>query len=90
MRLATQFIESLFTVFLLVLLIRILMSWIPSAPIAGFWRAVYDFFHQSTDWYLGMFRRIIPPIGMVDLSPMVAIIVLYILKGLTISILRSF
>ena len=90
MDLTTEFVDSLFTVFLLVLLIRILMSWIPSAPIAGFWRGVYDFFHQSTDWFLGVFRRVIPPLGMVDLSPMVAIIVLYILKGLTISILRSF
>ena len=90
MQLTIDFIDALFTVFILLVLVRILMSWIPSAPIAGFWRGVYDFFHQSTDWFLGFFRRIIPPIGMLDLSPMVAIIVLYILKGLSISILRSF
>ena len=50
-------------------------------------RTVYDFVHQSTDWYLAPFRRIIPPIGMIDISPIAAIFVLYILRNVVGSLL---
>ena len=45
---------------------------------------------QSTDWYLNIFRRFIPPIGMFDLSPMVALICLWIVENLVLNLLRSF
>ena len=49
-------------------------------------RAFWDFCHQSTDWFLNFFRRLIPPLGMFDLSPILAIIVLYILRSLVLSL----
>jgi uncharacterized protein YggT (Ycf19 family) len=36
------------------------------------------------------FRRIIPPLGMFDLSPIVALLVLYILRNLVLALLDSF
>lgn len=84
------YVAALFTVYILVILVRILLSFVPMAPGSRAARAVWDFVHQSTEWYLNIFRRMIPPLGMFDLSPMVAIIVLYILRSFVLSLLGAF
>jgi YggT family protein len=65
---------------------RILMSWI--APNGG--GAVSRILYDVTEPVLGPFRRIIPQIGMIDISPMVAILVLQLAHQAIDSILRSF
>ncbi|MGD9694943.1 MAG: YggT family protein [Thermoleophilia bacterium] len=84
------YISALFTVFIIVIFIRILLSFIPTAPGSRWARAFWDFCHQSTEWFLGFFRRIIPPVGMFDLSPIVALLVLYIVRGLVLTLLDGF
>lgn len=84
------YVSAVFTVYILVILARILLSFVPMAPVSGWTRAIWDFFHDSTEWYLRIFRRMIPPLGMFDLSPIVALIVLYIVRGLVLSLLGSF
>lgn len=84
------YVGALFTVFILLILVRILLSFVPMAPSSRWTRALWDFVHQTTDWYLNVFRRMIPPLGMFDLSPMVGIIVLYILRGFVLALLDSF
>lgn len=84
------YVNAIFVVFTILILIRILMSWIPSPPVVGVGRTVWDFVCQCTDWYLNLFRRIIPPLGMFDLSPIVALIVLYIVRGMVTGILGGF
>ena len=84
------YVSALFTVFIIVIFIRILLSFLPVAPGSRWARASFDFFHQSTDWFLNIFRKLIPPLGMFDLSPILAIIVLYILRDLTLTLLGSF
>jgi uncharacterized protein YggT (Ycf19 family) len=84
------YVDALFTVYVIILFIRILMSWVPMSPVKPVARAIYDFFHQSTDWFLNFFRRIIPPVGIFDLSPVVALLVLFVVRGLTLNILESF
>lgn len=83
------YVSALFTVFILLIFVRILLSFAPRPPISGIPRALWDFVHQSTDWFLNIFRRLIPPLGMFDLSPIVAIIVLYILRDLVLTLLDS-
>jgi len=83
------YISALFTVFIIVIFIRILLSFIPMAPGSRWTRALWDFVHQSTEWFLGIFRRLIPPLGMFDLSPIVALLVLYILRSLVLTLLDS-
>ncbi len=85
-----DYVNAFFTVYLIIFLVRILLSWIPTVPTRRVPRALYDFVHQCTDWLLNFFRRFIPPIGILDLSPIVALIVLYILRSLVISLLDSF
>ncbi len=84
------YVGALFTVFILLILVRIVLSFVPMAPSSSWTRALWDFVHQTTDWYLNVFRRMIPPLGMFDLSPMVGIIVLYILRGFVLALLDSF
>ena len=84
------YISALFTVFIIVIFIRILLSFLPVAPRSRWTRAIFDFVHQSTEWFLGFFRRIIPPLGMFDLSPIVALLVLYILRNLVLALLDNF
>ncbi len=84
------YISALFTVFIIVIFVRILLSFLPAAPSSRWTRALWDFFHQSTEWFLRFFRRLIPPLGMFDLSPIVALLVLYILRNLVLALLDSF
>ena len=85
-----NYVSALFTVYLLVIFLRIVLSFAPRPPTSGPLRAVWNFAHQSTEWYLGIFRRFIPPLGMFDLSPIVGILVLYILRNLTLALLSGF
>jgi len=83
------YVNALFVVFTLLILVRILFSFFPNRPIAGAGRAVYDFICQSVDWYLNIFRRFIPPLGMFDISPIVALLVLFIIERLVLTLLGA-
>lgn len=54
------------------LIIYILMSWFPNARETGIGRILTNICEP----YLDPFRRVIPPLGMIDISPIVAILVL--------------
>jgi YggT family protein len=84
------YVNALFLVFTIVVLLRILLSFITIVPTRRSTQAIYDFIIDSTEWYLRIFRRFIPPLGMFDLSPIVAFVVLAIAQGLIISILNGF
>ncbi|MFY0517042.1 YggT family protein [Lysinibacillus sp. UGB7] len=76
-----------FYVYSFMLIAYILMSWVPAAQNSAIGRML----EKVCEPYLGIFRRIIPPIGMIDISPMVAIFLLnYILKGLLIVIQKIY
>ncbi|MBS0623641.1 MAG: YggT family protein [Verrucomicrobia bacterium] len=76
-------LEILFTVYTILLLIRVLGSWFPNFSQSRFMGIVA----KCTDPYLNVFRKIIPPVGMLDLSPMVAFFALQILQWILFSIL---
>lgn len=80
-------LNSFFIVFQMCILVRILMSWVTIAPMRRWSQAVVQFFHDTTDWYLNFFRRMIPPVGPLDLSPVVALIVLIIIQRLVVNLL---
>ena len=58
----------------------VLMSWFPMN--GGIIYDVYRVLGSLVEPYLGLFRRFIPPMGGMDFSPIVAIIVLNLLVGL--------
>jgi YggT family protein len=88
-----DYVGALFLVYIILILIRILISWVPRMPYNPTLRSVLDFISETTDPYLNLFRRIIPPIGGggfgLDLSPMIGIIVLYILRTLVVALIAG-
>ena len=88
-----DYVAALFLVYIILILIRVLLSWIPRMPYSPTLRSVLDFITETTDPYLNLFRRIIPPIGGggfgLDLSPMIGIIVLIILRGIVVGLIAG-
>lgn len=81
---AQGFVSILFLVYLLCIFAYILTSWIP-LPYNVWLNRVQRFLYDVVDPYLRLFRRFIPQLSLgglgLDLSPIVAIIVLYALNG---------
>jgi YggT family protein len=76
-------VNTLFTTYTFMLLARVLGTWIPGFANSRF----MHFLSFYTDPYLNLFRKIIPPLGMLDLSPMVAFFVLQIVQWVLVAIL---
>lgn len=72
------FIDRLFLIYMIMLFIRILGSWVPELQ----QNRLMQFVAFYTDSYLNLFRRIIPPIGLIDISPIVAFFALSLIEGL--------
>ena len=65
-------IESAVSIYSILLIIYILMSWVPSLRETTFGK----FIGKIVEPYLAFFRQFIPPLGMIDISPIVAIFAL--------------
>jgi YggT family protein len=88
-----DYVQTLAYVYLVLIFIRIILSWIPRIPynrwLAGFLKFVTD----VTDPYLNLFRRVLPPVrmgpGALDLSPIVATFVLIIVSSVVANLIRG-
>ena len=69
-------VDKLFLAYTIMLFVRILGSWIPELQQTRF----MQFIAFYTDPYLNIFRRIIPPLGLFDLSPIIAFLCLSIIQ----------
>jgi YggT family protein len=71
-------------IFLIVLFLRVIVSWIQFAgwrpPPSGPLRAGFDLVIDVTEPPLRLLRRIVPPAGVLDLSVLVAFVVLVVLR----------
>ena len=79
-------IISLANAYTIIIFVYVLMSWIPhDSGIAG---EVYRVLGKICDPYLDLFKRLIPPIGgMVDITPIIALLVLQFVVQLVVKIL---
>ncbi len=73
-----DFLELLCEVLTFVILLRIIMSWFPQRPT----NVLTNLLYQVTEPILAPLRRIIPRVGRLDFSPMVAVILLQIIATL--------
>jgi YggT family protein len=78
-------------IYLALMIIRVLLSWFPNI---NWYDPPFSILSQLTDPYLNLFRSIIPPLGGIDFSPMIAFFVLQfgsqILTGLLGSLQTAF
>jgi YggT family protein len=72
-----------FTVLMAAILIRVIASWLGIGPYRRWMRPVM----ALTNWLIDPIRRILPPFGMLDFSPMVAWLVLYVVRGFVMGLL---
>jgi YggT family protein len=84
-----NFINVFIGVYILVILVYIISSWI-RLPYSPWVNRIQRFLYDVCDPYLRLFRRIVPPFGPLDLSPMLAVIVLLVLRQLIDAILGRF
>jgi YggT family protein len=75
--------SAVFTILMTAILIRVIGSWLGIGPYRKWMRPVY----ALTNWLIDPIRRILPPVGLFDFSPMVAWLVLYVVRGFVLGLL---
>jgi YggT family protein len=84
-----NYVNALFGVYILLIfvyiLLTILFSFGMKLPYARWSDVLLNFLRDVCEPYLRIFRRFIPPIGMFDLTPMIAIILLYFVRTLVVN-----
>jgi YggT family protein len=87
------YLNTLILVYFVLIFIRIILSWIPRIPYNPALNAVLKFVQDVTDPYLNLFRRFLPPLrvgpGALDLSPMIAIFVLFIVGSIVVNVVHG-
>jgi YggT family protein len=88
-----SYVNALFEVYILLIFIYILTNWMFSfglrMPYNRFADAILNFLRDVCEPYLRLYRRLIPPIGMIDITPIIAIAVLYILDRVVVSLIQG-
>lgn len=80
-----QLLELVFTIYFFTILIQVVISWVNP----GLYNPVTELLHQINEPLLGRARRLIPPISGFDLSPIVVIIGLQLLKMLILPLILT-
>jgi YggT family protein len=86
---AKRFVDIFISVYILLIFVYVLSSWI-RVPYSPWLRRIQDFLRDVCEPYLRLFRRVLPSFGPLDLSPVVAVISLLILRTVIDTILNSF
>jgi len=84
-----SFVDVFIYVYVLVIFVYILTSWIP-LPYSPALSRVQRFLYDVCNPYLRLFRRVLPPLGPLDLSPVVAIIALIALMRIVDAIFAHY
>lgn len=83
-----SFVNVFVFVYVLLILAYVITSWI-RLPYSPWLNRIQRFLYDVCDPYLRLFRRIVPQIGPLDLSPMVAVIVLLVLQEVATRLLTE-
>ncbi|MCS6812484.1 MAG: YggT family protein [Cyanobacteria bacterium] len=81
-----QVLSNFIQIYLLLLIIRILLSWFPQV---NWYNPPFSILSQLTDPYLNIFRSIIPPLGGLDFSPILGFLLLQLLQNPVLPALYS-
>jgi YggT family protein len=76
-------VSGLFSLLMIALFVRVIASWFGISPYSRWMRPVM----VATSWLVEPIRRILPPVGMIDFSPMVAWLVLWLARGVVMGML---
>jgi len=85
MRLLINFIDLFFWVLNLAILVRVVLSWLQVHS----YNPLVSLIYQITDPVLQPLRRIVPPIGMIDVTPILAMVLLSVIQQVLLSALAG-
>lgn len=83
-----SFVDALFWIFYLLVLVRIIFSWV-GLPSQKALFTVFKFSYDATEWYLRIFRKLVPMAGAIDFSPMVGLFALFIIQQIIRSLISE-
>lgn len=78
-------VQLLYRILVFALLVRVIASWFGAFRYSRWIRPAYIL----TDWIVEPLRRIIPPMGAMDVSPLAAWFVLYLLRGFLLRVILT-
>ena len=88
-----NYVSALFTVYIVLIFLYILLNLLFSfgmrLPYARWSDAILTFLRDVCEPYLRLFRKFIPPLGMFDFSPIIAIFVLYIVRTVVVNLISG-
>ena len=84
-----RFVSVFVGVYVLLIFAYIIASWIPGGGSPTLER-IRQFLYDVCEPYLRLFRRVLPSFGGLDLSPMLALIVLWIVSGFVIRLIDNY
>ncbi len=88
-----DYVDTLVLVYLVLIFISIVLTWIPRIPYYRLLDGVITFVRDVTNPYLNLFRKFLPLVrlgpGALDLSPIVATFVLLIVGGIAADLIRG-
>ena len=87
------YVDAIFLVYSLLIVVYVLLSMVFSlgarVPYSRFTDAILTFLRDVSEPFLGIFRRFIPLIGPLDLSPLVGLIVLNIVRVIVVNAIHG-
>ena len=87
---ASNYLGSLLLVYSILVLAWVVGSWvIATGRVPGWLFPILRFLESVVGPYVALFRKVIPPIGPVDISPLVALLALQLVGGIAVSLLRG-
>jgi YggT family protein len=78
-------VDAAFSVYLLIMLGRVISSWIDVDP----YHPVVRFLREWTEPILAPIRRVVPPLGMLDLSPLVALFLIMLVRRIVVGLIAG-
>jgi YggT family protein len=88
-----DYVQALAYVYFIIIFAYILSQWYLSfggrVPYSGWSSALLGFLRDVSEPYLRIFRRFLPMIGPLDISPIVAIVLLFIVSNLVANLIRG-
>ena len=79
-------LSTFLQIYVVLMIFRVLLSWFPNI---NWYDPPFSILSQLTDPYLNLFRSIIPPLGGIDFSPLIAFFVLQFGSEFLISLLSG-
>jgi YggT family protein len=83
-----NFVDIFILVYILLIFAYILTSWI-RLPYSLWLNRIQRFLYDVCEPYLRLFRRVLPPLGPLDLSPIIAVLFLYVIDRVLAAVLEQ-